>query len=408
MDEKIKILFVDDEINVLEGLQRMLRSQRGEWDLSFARGGREALEMMVKNRFDVVVSDMRMPEIDGVALLTAAQRHFPQMVRFILSGYSEKTTLLRSVGSTHQFLSKPCDSEVLKSAVNRAMRLRNLMNDGSMKKLVSQIGALPSLPEIYVELEEEIKSPSCSLKKVANIIEKDVSMCAKILQIVNSAFFGLRRTVSNPAQAAILLGIDTLQSLVFMAQVFSTVEESAIKAFSLKSLWEHSLQVSTLAKKIVMAGKLGTAIEDEACKAGLFHDLGKLVIAMNMPDVYLKVVKYAAEKKVNISGAEKRILGIDHGKVGAYLLGLWGFTDPILEAVAFHHEPELIEAVDLNMVTVVHVADSLDHENCYYHALPAGQSLNDEYLMKMHFESRLIEWRRLCMQRRSVFECSLP
>ena len=144
----INILFVDDEPNILEGLQRMLRPMRREWQMSFAKSGAEALETLGANEIDVIVSDMRMPGMDGARLLHEVREKHPHVVRLILSGYSEKEMIMKSVGAAHQYLAKPCDADVLKTTVQRACALRDFLENESLRRLVSQLHSIPSLPSL--------------------------------------------------------------------------------------------------------------------------------------------------------------------------------------------------------------------------------------------------------------------
>ncbi len=261
----------------------MLRSMRHEWEMSFAENGAQALQILGERPFDVIVSDMRMPGMDGAELLKRVMERFPQIVRIILSGQSEQESIIRAMSCTHQFLSKPCDPELLKATVSRAFALRDLLANETLKQLVLQIQSLPSLPSIYVELTEALQSPDASTKQIAEIISKDVAMTAKILQLVNSAFFGLRERVSNPAQATTLLGLETIRALALSVNVFCQFDEKELPDFSLSELWSHSLTVGTLAKAICKSNSRESKMCDEALVAGFLHDAGTLVLAANLP-----------------------------------------------------------------------------------------------------------------------------
>ena len=139
-----RVLFVDDEPRILEGLRRMLRVQRQEWEMAFAPGGEAALALMEAAPFDVIVSDMRMPEMDGATLLTKVRDRFPQVVRIVLSGHTELSTTLRVVPVAHQFLAKPCDAGTLRVAIERACHLKGLLSDDSIRRTVGALRDLPS------------------------------------------------------------------------------------------------------------------------------------------------------------------------------------------------------------------------------------------------------------------------
>ncbi|MBW2059479.1 MAG: HDOD domain-containing protein [Deltaproteobacteria bacterium] len=390
---KRRILFVDDEPRVLQGLQRMLRSMRHEWQMAFAGGGKEALEVLSREPFDVVVSDMRMPAMDGAELLAEVRRRHPEIVRIVLSGHSEKELILKSVLPAHQYLSKPCDPEVLKSAVGRASALRDLLRGDRLKQVVSQMDSLPSLPSLYAEIVEALHSPDTSIQEVGEIISKDVGMTAKILQLVNSAFFGLCQHVSSPVQAATLLGLETMKALVLSVQIFSEFDRSALSGPSLESLREHSIMTGVIAKAIAREEQPGEAAVDDAFMAGMLHDTGKLVLAAKFPQEYRQTTARAQEKGIPIHRAELEIFGTTHSEVGAYLMGLWGLPDSIVEALAFHHEPHRCPEVGFSPLTAVHTGNVLDHERSLAGTGEPLSRIDSDYLKDGGMIERLPVWR---------------
>ena len=386
---------MDDEPNVLEGLRRMLRPMRKEWEMAFTESGQGALDLMAQEPFDVIVSDMRMPDMDGAALLSEVMRRYPQTVRFVLSGQSEHETIFRSVGRTHQFLAKPCDAEVLKASVERALALRDVLTNESLRRFVSRIAALPSLPEAYTKLTTELQSPDASIGTVGKIIEADVAMTAKILQLVNSAFFGIRRHVSSVTQAVSLLGLDTIKSLVLMVGVFSRASAARLPAgFSLDALWRHSMAVGACCQAISKAEDVGKEITSDACTAGLLHDLGILVLAANHTEVYGQILDVVRSKNLSLTKAEQAAFGCTHAQVGAYLLGIWGLPDSIVEAVAFHHYPSQCRARDFGPLAAVHAANALEHEA---DGGDLATALDIEYLGQCGLEDRIGAWREICL-----------
>jgi DNA-binding NtrC family response regulator len=170
-----RILFVDDEVKILEGLRRMLRPMRNEWEMDFAPGGQAALDLMAASPFDVIVSDMRMPGLDGAALLEQVCARYPQVVRIVLSGHTDVAAALRVVPIAHQFLAKPCDTGMVRLAIDRACQLQALLTDGSVRSLVGGLGDLPALPRIYDALNKALADPDSSIAKIANIVEQDIA-----------------------------------------------------------------------------------------------------------------------------------------------------------------------------------------------------------------------------------------
>ncbi len=364
--------------------------------MEFAGSGPEALNRLSQNSFDVVVSDMRMPGMDGAQLLTEVKRRHPQMARVILSGHSEKEFVMKSVRIAHQYLAKPCEVETLKSVVMRTCTLRTLLADDSLKRLVSNIDSLPSLPSLYAEIIEELHSPNVSPLSIGKIISQDMGLAAKILQLVNSAFFGLQSHVSNPQQAVILLGIDTIRALVLSVHIFSQYDSAKLSSLSLEELWRHSFLTGALAKAIAHEENEKQILIDDSFMAGLLHDVGKPILSMNYPDRYREVQGMAEGKNISLWEAEKEIFGATHSEVGAYLIGLWGLPDPIVEGLAFHHEPASCRGQGFSPLLAVHVANALEQEGGRSEIRGIPPQIDRDYLTKMDLAGRLPAWEEVC------------
>ncbi len=357
-----KILFVDDEPRVLQGLKRMLRSMRNEWDMHFAEGGHAALSVLENDNYDVIVTDMRMPGMDGSQLLEKVMAKYPNIVRIVLSGHSDQEVILKTVKPAHQFLSKPCDATTVKTTIAQACKLQDLLNNEDIKNIVSQIDTLPSIPSIYTEIVDEMESLDPSIKNVGEIIEKDIGMSAKVLQLVNSAFFGLPRHVSSPSHAVSLLGMEIVKSLVLSIHIFSEFDQGKVRHFSLNQLWEHSILVSRFSKRILELEKQDETTIDYGFLSGMLHDIGKLILAANMPDKYDIVLRLSKEGALQIHEAEEQVFSTNHSDVGAYLLGLWGLPHPIVEAVAFHHSIDTCRLDKISPAIAVHYSNYLEHQ----------------------------------------------
>ncbi|WP_051434382.1 response regulator [Desulfonatronum lacustre] len=354
-----RILFVDDEPQVLQGLRRMLHSQSREWELHFAPGGKEALEVMAATPMDVVVSDMRMPGMDGIQLLNEVKERFPKTARVALSGHMDERMIMGSTKVVHQYLSKPCSPETLIAVLRRLLALRRYLAEEALTCLSSSLEQIPSLPKLYLAIQEELQSPRCSLKKVGEIIATDVGMSAKILQLVNSSFFGMYTKVTSPAQAVNLLGTETVKALVLHVQVFSQYNPKKCPHFSLARLSRHSLMTATLAKRICAMENTPREVQEDAFLAGILHDVGKLIFAVNCPDLYDEMLEMVASEDLSLTVVERELLGASHAQLGAYVLGLWGMADPVVEAIAFHHQPALSTTTLFIPLTALHAANAL-------------------------------------------------
>ena len=390
-----QLLFVDDESKLLEGLQRSLRHMRHEWNMTFVTSGAEALKTLEQAAFDVIISDMRMPGMDGAQLLTEVQQRHPQIIRIVLSGQSEQEMIYQSIGATHQYLSKPCESEVLKAAVLRACALRDLLGNDSLRRLVTGMKQIPSQPTLYDQVRREAESKTSSLKAIGALISKDLGMTAKILQLVNSAYFGFYGRVATAEQAVNLLGVDTVQALVLTVHAFSQFSSTQASHFNIGHLWEASTQTGAIARAIAKAEQAPALMIDEAYTAGLLHDVGMLVLAANILTRYDAILKTAHDQGIPVWEVERQELGATHADVGAYLLGLWGLGDPIVEAVAFHHHPSDCAGKTFSPLTAVHVANVLQQELSQQATGDVPSQIDVTYLDTLHMTDRLPRWREV-------------
>jgi HD-like signal output (HDOD) protein/CheY-like chemotaxis protein len=391
-----RILFVDDEPMILQGIQHSLRGMRAEWEVVLANSGAEALETMAQAPFDVVITDMRMPGMDGAQLLDVVKVKFPRTVRIILSGQSDRETILRSVGPSHQYLSKPCDLDELKQRLRRAFALRDMLNDTHLKEVIGRLKTVPSLPALYVAVTEALRSSDSSITEIGNLIAQDMGMSAKVLQLVNSAFFGLSSRVSSPQQAVLLIGIENLKALVLSVQVFSDLGGHLTR--ELGFLWNHSMSTAGSAKAIARVELASSGVREDAFTAGLLHDVGRLVLASAFGSEYQQVLKRAAEPGVLLASCEGDAFGCTHNGVGAYLLGLWGLTDSIVEAVAWHHEPIHAQTNSFSALIAVHAADYYDNQ-LHVHPFSNETSGMDENLLnQIGLQRQLPSWEKACRE----------
>lgn len=381
-----RILFVDDEPKVLEGLRRMLYPYRNEWQMVFVSSAGEALQQLAQSAFDVLVTDVRMPQMSGIELLSQVVERHPQVVRMVLSGMADKEVTLPSVMLAHQYLDKPCDAATLRAAVERVFQLQVILDNPALKQLISRLHSLPSVPAVYTRLMEALRSDEVSPKEIGRIVSQDLAMTAKILQLVNSAFFGPRRPITNPTEAVIYLGADTIKALALSVSVFSQFDTRRVPGFSIESLRDHGLAVGTLARQIAATLNLSRTELDDAFLGGLLHELGKLVLAANYPKEYTEALRRIREENISGRDAENQAFGTTYADVGAYLLWLWGLPDPVTEIVARHPQPTPDPAA--RPVVAVHVADALtDRESKH--------NVNLECLAAMGLLDQLPTWKQL-------------
>jgi HD-like signal output (HDOD) protein len=379
----ISILFVDDDPNVGAGLRRTLRRMRGVWDMRFAESGPQALAMMDQEPVDLIVTDMRMPDMDGAQLLGEVERRHPQTVRIILSGQCDRRTALSAVGPTHLFLAKPYDSEQLIEVVERVYRLRAILAGTRLTAAVSGLRGLPSSSAIQHELLAALRSPDASLQSIAEIVERDIALTAKLLQLVNSAFFGAHWRATTALQAVHLLGTELVQTLVLTFGIMNQLEQKRSSSMFDRCL-QHGMKTASSARFIASDLKLPKRGVDEAFTAGLLHDIGLLILSSALAEEDREITRLCEAEGGKRWDIERRQLGATHAEMGAYLLALWGFPDAIIEATAFHHDPQK-SGSQISVTTAVHVASALTSGG--------DEPLDIEYLEEVGAIGHLAAWK---------------
>jgi HD-like signal output (HDOD) protein len=391
---RLRVLFVDDELHALEALDRAMQPMRKRWDMVLSLGAREAMQTLTARPVDVVVTDLDMPGMDGYQLLHETMRIQPRALRIAL--LENEKQLPEANGAAHQYLCKPCDGKKLQRIVDRAWLLRESFKSESLKNLLSRIQLLPTFPALYASLMKELQSPSVSMKKIGELISHDMGLTAKVLQLVNSAYFAFRRRIVSVHHAVNLLGLETVKPLVLGIQIFSLLDHSRVRRFSLDRIYAHSEACAELAKNIAKMEGWSSEITNQAFVAGFLHDLGKLILAANLPGEYQRTLELARDEKMPLWKAEEVVLGATHGQIGAYLLALWGLPDSVVETLAYHHCPSECSHRDLAPLAVVHVANRLSHEKSDKAA--DGQvdrePLDYMYLAELGLDDRLAAWRQ--------------
>jgi putative nucleotidyltransferase with HDIG domain len=324
------------------------------------------------------------------------QAQYPNVVRIVLSGHAELETALRSVSVAHQFLSKPCDATSLQNVVDRACGLQALLNDDTIRSAIGTIARLPSAPNVYVAVTKALEDPNTSLKDLAQLIERDMAIAAKVLQLVNSAFFGLPQRVTGVQQAISYIGANMIRRVLLSVETFSMFEKEKVAGpFSLEAVQAHSNMVASVASKL-MNDKMRSS---DAFMAGMLHDLGKLILAVHVPDHFKRATALAIERKTPLYLAEQELFGVTHAEVGAYLLGIWGLPYAIVEAVAHHHAPGRVPHAVFDVPDAVYVAEGLVSEGSKTSRTSVAPPHFDRaYLEAFGVESNLPAWRETASQ----------
>ena len=410
---KKRLLFVDDEENILEGLRVMLRSIRKDWDISMTTSGQDALRLMEEEApFDLVVSDMRMPGMHGTEFLREVKDRYPLTIRFGLSGETDSATMLKALSITHQFLQKPCEPKHLHALLARALVMREQLRNDDIQKLLMDLDSLPGVPKVCEEVLAEINSPDPSIGKIGEIIKQDPAVATKILQIVNSAYLGLRHEVSDIAHAVNLLGMRNVRDVVVMVGMFTVGEGSKMASeLRLDDLWSHSMSVASFAKKIAESESPEPKVAHDAFTGGLLHEVGQVVLALQAPEAFSKALEIHRKDNIPLIEAEKRTIGVTHPEAGGFLLELWGLPDAVVEAITFHALPTacpdqafpdvVLAAMDeepeepFSPLVAVHVANYLCEDDEGMHE-DKRINLDTPYLNRLGLVEKVGDWWDIC------------
>jgi HD-like signal output (HDOD) protein len=371
----MKVLFVDDDPSVLGGLRRMLRAHRDRFEVSTASSGHEALFMMDDECFDVIVTDMRMPVMDGAQLLEIVRTRHPDTVRIVLSGQLDDQTAVRLAVLAHQFLSKPCEFDALVDAIDRSCGIRSRLIDPELRAALGRLDGLPSPRPTLQHLTTQLTRGDASVFELTELIRDDPAITAKLLQLVNSAFFGLPRRIGDVRDAVVYLGLGMIRDLVAAADVFHAFEDNQrVDRATYKQIRADCIRTAEIGAQL--SGQL-----PDACVTTVLHDVGLLALAVCLPEDLARATETARRTATPLHVVEQDMFGATHADIGAYLLTLWGFRDEVVEAVAYHHTaPEHLSSGPLTHLTYVAAALACKRDDAEPDMLEIPVPLDPAYL----------------------------
>jgi putative nucleotidyltransferase with HDIG domain len=391
MNTKSRILFVDDDPRCLEALRAQAGLLGDAWEAEFLDSAAKGLQAFAVRPFQVVVTDLHMPGMNGPEFLQEVMARYPATLRFLMAPEGDRGLAVQSLARTHQFLCKPCNLAYLGSALECISGLGQRVANDHVRQLVARIGQLPALPGLYREINELLDSERGSVENLGAVIGRDIAMTAMILKLANSAFFSLRHPVTSAAEAVSYLGIDLLKALVLAHGLFGQVGQFRIPTFTLQHLWHHSLAVGAAAKRIALVENSPQRSSD-FFTAGLLHDIGILVLASRFPEEYTRVVELNRRAGGGLDASEFHVFGSTHGEVGAYLLTLWDLPKVVVEAAAWHHTLDPQAGPGLTPALAVHVANAM-YAYGPEHDLFGKAPLDEVHLTRMGLADRVPDWR---------------
>ena len=356
-----RILLLVDEPGELSKLKAVLAEAAPERGVFSATTQKDALAALEKNDFECVFCDLTTgPEV-GSQFLQEIWKLRPRTVRFLLARSITPDLMVTCALGANHFLQKPLDALTIGSALSRADAINQFVRNDRIQSLVSRMRTLPSRPSLYLEVMRELRSPTASATTVGELVGKDLAISTKLIQVVNSAFYGLAQQVTDPAAAVLLLGLETTASLVLSIEAFARFDKVKPIYFSMDRVWKHSQAVAAAAKRIAELLSNDPDVARNAFTAGLLHDIGKLALALNFEEQYQGALKLAEKQRLSPVEVEAQVFGATHAETGAYLLAVWGLPLPIVEAVARHHAPANSLEKHFSATTALHITERLEY-----------------------------------------------
>lgn len=390
---KLKVLFVDDEKKVLSSLKRLFYNKKDEWEMDFVLGGRDALKQVKEIEYDVVISDMHMPGIDGAYLLEQIQTISPYTLRFILSGYSDIDLVKKTLKVTHKFFHKPCPKDKLENVINRVVFLRKLLPDKALREKINQIGVLPCNPLIYAMLVEALSKSD--LKIFQDTLYYDVCMFLNIFKIIMNSFFVEAKGISSFFKLLHNIDLSILETIFLSQEIFLDFSDFTFKDFSINEIWRHSRLVAYFSKAIAQTLYKDYKFIEDCFIAGLLHDIGIILMLLIFKERYLNFLKKNFYKS-NFVKKELDEFKCSHALVGAYLVGLWGANLNIIEAIAFHAQPSLIKKKKLSPLSIIHYTGVYSLKNINPFEEEIDINLDFTHYKNMISPSTLKKWNDIC------------
>jgi HD-like signal output (HDOD) protein len=367
-----------------------------EWEFKFASDRQSAFQALLISPYEAVVTDGPWKKGDEPDFFKDLAARCPQIVRVRLFDSPQKTAPISGDALADQCLPKPCRAVSLLCAIRRGKLLRQWRAEPAISRLLPRIRKVPSVPSLYFRLVQMLEAGDGQLEEVGSIMKEDFAMTAKLLQLVNSPFFGLKRTITNPSEAVTYLGLVQSKALVLLAQVFSKYSAEKTSRLSMDQLWRHSTVTAKLARAIIEAETGDASQADTAFTAGLLHDVGKLFHAANCPQEYNTLLAQAERNDLLYVDVEQFLMGTTHADLGACVLGTWGLPAETLEIIAFHHTPGRHLEKAFGPMTAVHVANAFDYELNKEPGSAKVSLVDHYYLKRIGCEKRLSVWKEQC------------
>ncbi|MCI0533890.1 MAG: HDOD domain-containing protein [Verrucomicrobiales bacterium] len=391
--QKRRILIVTPDPQAFRALQSSLEQLCPAWEAQLALDGSDALEQIDRDSYEVVLADESLLFGSGLQLLDVIWERQPGILRFLHTAEPSQELVMRCVWNSHRLFTETLTAEAVWGAIQRALEVEIWLANENTRKLVTRLRTFPILPTLYFKLLKELSSTDTSIETLATLIEQDLAISTKVIQVVNSSLYGVQRQVSDLKEAVQLLGFEAVKSLVLAIQVVASEDKVKPLYETIGDVWHHSLAVAALARQLATQfNPNDTALANEAYTAGLLHDLGKLVLESNLGETYRDALIHAQKQRIPAVQAEAEFLGATHAETGAHLAALWGLPRRVVQAIALHHAPAQANEKTFSPLTAVHIANNLEHET-QTDGPPRTSDLDPSYVAQLGQKKVVEHWR---------------
>ena len=349
-----RILFVDDESQILRSVTRLFMDT--EYEVITAESGKEALIILENEEIDVIVSDMKMPKMNGYELLSEVKKRFPNIVRIVLSGFSDERAVYDALQKniSKLYILKPWENNVLINTIEKVFHIENaLRNNNNVLKFVKNAEELPTIKTSYQKIINVIENDE-DIYKIVSAIEYDNSIVTKLLHIVNSSYYGVK--TGSIKRAVAYLGLDNIKNIVIASAFIDGLTFNSKDNERLERLWEHAF-ISNRIISIVYNEFLNKKIPETQMNAGLLSNVGIIFMIHSFHDKYIEIFDEVKIHHTSIIELENKAFGTNHQEIGGYLLQWWDIPLPIVEASLYHHNPFDKHIINKQIVYAAHIAE---------------------------------------------------
>ncbi len=337
MESRPIILFVDDDPMLLASTRRRFASLADDWELHFAESGQMALEISDRVMPTAVVTDMRMPDMDGAVLLTEIQRRVPDSIRIILSGQTNGEELAQAHVVAHTILRKPCETETICNLLRQCFSMRQRLANPTIRKLIASNASIPASPTAISEILVLLRAPEMSIDHLTMVIRSDLGLYAYIIKLINSSHYGMRSRIHDIDQAIMLLGVSALRA-IFCGLKLANSLSPKIEEHLCADVFDGGMRLAHRVLRLANHHGKSKLFADDCYIAALFQDFGQLVFAACFGNEYTQLLARAKASGESLSKLEQVAYQCTHAVAGAYLLTLWSFSPQIVECICQHED----------------------------------------------------------------------